>query len=223
MPVLNRIDWISRQIAAGRCVHIGVGQARDPDKAKYKITVHPTTVPGLIGFAKDTVLSWLDTIKSQVSQNIGMDRGHHHSDGRSEVCIWISKFRPEPAAQHHREPASSSAAGSAPFKVTQLLFSEVPRRAKTLEAVMPTDASPNFMGTWEVLPTCLVRLHSWLIHTAPDGMSLALISARFGGETHTVLELPESTSLLEWLVQFPRFFEIHTFDVGTHVAPIPLQ
>lgn len=129
---------------------------------------------------------------------------------------------PVPAAPVHSTSSSYDAPPT--FEIKPLLFSDVRMNvAKTVEQLLPTDDPPEFVGTWEVLPEPLVQLHSWLDHNAPQGMSLVLISYRFVRETHTVLELPPSITLGEWLVQFPRFFEVHRFESGTHVAPIPLQ
>ena len=37
MPTASRIDWVSRQIAPGRKVHVAVGAAKDTSKCKVKI------------------------------------------------------------------------------------------------------------------------------------------------------------------------------------------
>ena len=41
MPVLARLDWISRQLCYGRRVHMSYGHALDPSKLKIKIVLAP--------------------------------------------------------------------------------------------------------------------------------------------------------------------------------------
>ena len=40
MPVIARIDWITRQLEYGRILHIISGKAANPQKLKFKIVLH---------------------------------------------------------------------------------------------------------------------------------------------------------------------------------------
>ena len=93
MTVVARIDWIKRQIIMGRRAHLSIGQAQDASKAKYKITLDPA-VAGLIPQpGQQAICLALDQLRCIVVQNSATDRGHKHSNGSTEVIIWVTFLR----------------------------------------------------------------------------------------------------------------------------------
>ncbi|CAK0835137.1 unnamed protein product [Prorocentrum cordatum] len=59
MPVHGRIDWIRRQIDAGRLAHVCISQARDPAKLKYKFMSESGEIAGVVGTFEDpTMVNW---------------------------------------------------------------------------------------------------------------------------------------------------------------------
>ena len=76
MPVLGRLDWIVRQLAKGREVHVSFGAARDAGKLKIKATLQPSSA-GAIDPAValgSTVL--LAQVRYMLASNVAVDRGH---------------------------------------------------------------------------------------------------------------------------------------------------
>ena len=87
MPVISRIDWISRQLEYGRIIHIVAGRAYDPNKLKFKIVLHPADAGTLSDFVHQHLASQLMHLRELVQSNVSTDRGHKHSKGFSEVSI----------------------------------------------------------------------------------------------------------------------------------------
>ena len=90
MPILSRLDWITRQMEMGRKAHIVVGQALDPNKLKVKIVLDPPSAGAISPSTCFGVTSVINWIRSLALTAVTMDRGHKHSNGMSEVAIWFS-------------------------------------------------------------------------------------------------------------------------------------
>lgn len=157
MPVVARLDWISRQMAMQRQVHIHVGQARDADKVKYRIILEPpqSQMGALEAPTMRILQSWIASIRRHVQRGSAMDRGHRHTSGRSVVDIWArdvneqtgDSARASLAAVHvtdsdnvpelpGRAPHSASSAHASTPAVVVVAREEVPAEA-------PADALQN--------------------------------------------------------------------------------
>lgn len=89
MVIAGRLDWLRLQIQNGAHTHLTISPAADPLKCKFKITVDnskqmvcPTT--------RDFLIAALDTLSVASRDQVVMDRGHKHSNGISEIALWIS-------------------------------------------------------------------------------------------------------------------------------------
>ena len=90
MPVVSRIDWIARQIAMGRRVHIHFGRSDRDDRAKIKVIMDAASSGPISPIVATSVQCALASVR-QLAQNFpSTDRGHKHSNGVSEISIWIS-------------------------------------------------------------------------------------------------------------------------------------
>ena len=90
MPVLQRLDWIARQVGFGRAIHCSLGHAADASKFKVKITLAAATDGPSPVIVSECVLSMLNHIRTMLTSHPCCDRGHKHSDGKSVISIWIS-------------------------------------------------------------------------------------------------------------------------------------
>ena len=90
MPTTSRIDWVVRQMASGRKVHVAVGAAKDTSKCKVKIILQNANAGAMEQGAAAVVQSVLTHVRGLAQQYSSMDRGHKHSSGISEICIWLS-------------------------------------------------------------------------------------------------------------------------------------
>ena len=70
-------------------MHIVAGQAQDPTKMKLRIVLHDPADGMISEFVRGSLLLQLDLIRKLVADNSAMDRGHKHSNGISEISIWI--------------------------------------------------------------------------------------------------------------------------------------
>ena len=125
MPVLARLDWVAKQITDyGRAVHLVVGKAANPGILKVRIILHAPEDSSLSPFVSDVMLSQLKWIRQLCSAHLAADKGHKHTNGISEVGIWI-RCRAEaaspaspprvvhvqvPPVQHNERQASQQAA-----------------------------------------------------------------------------------------------------------------
>mmetsp|Transcript_48358 Transcript_48358/g.96139 ORF Transcript_48358/g.96139 Transcript_48358/m.96139 type:complete len:249 (-) Transcript_48358:108-854(-) len=90
MPVLQRIDWLSSQLAGhGRAMHIAVGPAKASGLLKFRIVLHSANEQLAPGFVRQNLLQQLHSIRDLAVENVAVDRGHKFSAGHSEVGIWI--------------------------------------------------------------------------------------------------------------------------------------
>jgi len=100
MPVVERIDWISRQLQAGRRCHMSLGGALDPSKIKAKITIESLGAGAISRSLLMSMRSHLAVLRCMAANNVAVDRGHYHqSSGRSVISIWIS-LRPDNQRAH---------------------------------------------------------------------------------------------------------------------------
>ena len=112
MPVVSRIDWITRQIAMGRRVHIHFGRLDRDDRAKIEVILDSASSGQISPIVATSVQCALASV-TQLAQNFpATDRGHKHSNGVSEISIWISHAeRCQPARQCFQSgPAAADAA-----------------------------------------------------------------------------------------------------------------
>ena len=91
MPVVGRLNWLERQVRAGRRGYITVGAACDPTKLKVKVSLQPAR-----GMRSDPTVSeglalGLQMVRNMLATHVAMDRGHQHTDGVSVVAIWLRK------------------------------------------------------------------------------------------------------------------------------------
>eukprot|EP00928_Gymnodinium_smaydae_P100244 TRINITY_DN9791_c0_g1_i1.p1 TRINITY_DN9791_c0_g1~~TRINITY_DN9791_c0_g1_i1.p1 ORF type:complete len:382 (-),score=24.17 TRINITY_DN9791_c0_g1_i1:155-1240(-) len=91
MVVIDRLDWIARQVSWGRVAHLSVGRAADQSKIKIKVTLHPASTNTCDVFCAEAVVAFLSAIRPLLCNNIAVDRGHRHSDGTSVISFWIEK------------------------------------------------------------------------------------------------------------------------------------
>ena len=87
MPVVSRIDWVTRQLDMGRRCHIMMGPARDEGKFKARVLLHPPNEGAIDVAARTGLESALATLRDLVNRFPSVDRGHKCSNGLSEVCI----------------------------------------------------------------------------------------------------------------------------------------
>eukprot|EP00928_Gymnodinium_smaydae_P069680 TRINITY_DN5331_c0_g1_i1.p1 TRINITY_DN5331_c0_g1~~TRINITY_DN5331_c0_g1_i1.p1 ORF type:complete len:388 (-),score=18.61 TRINITY_DN5331_c0_g1_i1:130-1224(-) len=92
MPIYSRLDWIASQVIAGRSTHLSIGAAKDGNKLKIKICMQPSY--NMQPVVRDYQLTVVQHIRDLLASGfVAMDRGHKHSDGMSEVSIWLHRTR----------------------------------------------------------------------------------------------------------------------------------
>lgn len=89
MPVVDRLDWIGRQINAGRRVHMHIGRAQNVELSKVKIILDPPSAGAISPSVAISVRGALAAVRQLAVEHVAVDRGHKHSTGTSEVAIWI--------------------------------------------------------------------------------------------------------------------------------------
>ena len=91
MPVVARLDWLIRQVQAGRRYHLSIGEALDDSKDKAKITVEPPERGRISMPVSCALVQNFAVLRGLAASNISVDRGHlHKSSARSVVSIWVS-------------------------------------------------------------------------------------------------------------------------------------
>lgn len=108
MPVIARIDWIHRQLQYGRVLHIVMSQGADIDKVKVKIVLHAPDSGTTSVFVREHLMNQLSYVRYLASNNVATDRGHKHSNGVSEVAIWVGQPPSLDSAARLCAPAQSS-------------------------------------------------------------------------------------------------------------------
>ena len=89
MVVGARLAYIRSKVEDGHQMHIAwsFSAASNLDKVKFIICRVSHVVPKTSQFA---TLRILDTVVSLAANAVTMDRGHKHSDGCCEVCLWMT-------------------------------------------------------------------------------------------------------------------------------------
>ena len=95
MVVQSRLDFVRRMIAAGRRTRITFG-ASSGGMTKIKITIEsdPSSTTAHTRLMAGTLL---DAAAHMVNISVAVDRGHKHSSGQSEICIWLKAQVATPA------------------------------------------------------------------------------------------------------------------------------
>eukprot|EP00928_Gymnodinium_smaydae_P065326 TRINITY_DN4848_c0_g1_i1.p1 TRINITY_DN4848_c0_g1~~TRINITY_DN4848_c0_g1_i1.p1 ORF type:complete len:352 (+),score=30.34 TRINITY_DN4848_c0_g1_i1:65-1120(+) len=152
MPIACRLDWVANEILNGRDAHIAFGSARDAGKLKVKIVLFPTyDLPPIV---RDSLIMTINFVRAFLDNGfIVVDRGHKHSNGVSDIAIWIQSADPVPAVspqmylQHTELRADAD-----PFGPSLISGEEI--RSFVSDGVSVTCANlPTYLrGQWETLP-----------------------------------------------------------------------
>ena len=120
MVVHARLCWLRDQVVAGVAAHLTFGAAAIEGRGKVKVVLDPAR-PSTSPTARAVLLSALAALEEQAGCAVVVDRGHRFSDGRTEVCFWLSArsaARPEAGGpEAHlggRRPEAASEAGGPP-------------------------------------------------------------------------------------------------------------
>lgn len=104
----------------------------DQQKVKFKITIRPGWATVTPTFIQASLVAQLQLIRQVAEENVAVDRGHRHSNGYSEICIWVGPRPPGPAIKRELQgedeeesnESSPDPASSSLGKVgTQMAFS----------------------------------------------------------------------------------------------------
>lgn len=96
MVVSARLAWARGLIASGAPAHITVGSAAHQGRAKAKIRIYQSR--GITSMVtRSLLLVALDGIAQNSQIAITVDRGHLHSDGCSEICLWLDSPSASPS------------------------------------------------------------------------------------------------------------------------------
>ena len=149
MPLVARLDWVLHQLRMGRRGHISIGSARDGNKYKIKISLEPADAGVIDPAVLFAVTKILGTVRDMVQHGVATDRGHKHSSGHSEICIWVSLAQPV----DHEESAQGLNPDAIPFVFTPQGHAELHSTADTIAS----DAHHmRLVGEWKALPE-----HAW--------------------------------------------------------------
>lgn len=97
MVVAARLGWIRQQVAQGAPAFISFGAASDSTRSKCKVIVEPGG-PATSACARLLLLDALSALDRRTSLSVTMDRGHKHSDGKSEISFWLSESPLQPSS-----------------------------------------------------------------------------------------------------------------------------
>ena len=91
------MDYIRARIAEGCQVHIASSFSAQSgrDKVRFIIDQVPNVVPLM---SQAMTLRSLDTVVSLADAAATMDRGHKHSDGKCEICLWMTSLPSKPSS-----------------------------------------------------------------------------------------------------------------------------
>ncbi|CAK0821258.1 unnamed protein product [Prorocentrum cordatum] len=89
MVVHARLRWLRDQVVAGAAAHLTFGAAAIEGRGKVKVVLDPAR-PRTSPTARAVLLSALTALEEQAGNAVVVDRGHRFSDGRTEVCFWLS-------------------------------------------------------------------------------------------------------------------------------------
>ena len=107
MVVDDRLDFVRRKILQGFAVRFGFSHTGMTDKNQITILVgiEPEIVPAL---SRGAMLHSLAAATAIVQAGCAVDRGHRHSDGTSNIGIWVSM----PACVSSAQVDAASSGGS---------------------------------------------------------------------------------------------------------------
>ena len=90
MPVVARLDWIAQQVDMGRKCHVLISNSQDDLKLKVRIVLHNSSDGPMNDAVKRGVTIVLASFREMaIIFSFAVDRGHKHSNGCSEVAIWL--------------------------------------------------------------------------------------------------------------------------------------
>ena len=117
MPIVDRLDWIARQVTMGRDLHISLGAARDEGKLKVRFTLAPPSQGRHDLIVADSLNLVMQRLRGMAQEYEAMDCGHRHSDGTSIVSVWM-----RPMGGAHGDH------GASPASVPRSALARMPRR-----------------------------------------------------------------------------------------------
>ena len=74
-------------------MHVHIGRSDREDRAKIKLVLDPPSAGQISPIVATSVQCALASVRQLVQAHPSTDRGHKHSSGVSEVCIWVSYLR----------------------------------------------------------------------------------------------------------------------------------
>lgn len=95
MVVAARIQWIREQVDAGIPTHVTFGSAAESERGKCKVVLAHGGPPSS-ALARSLLMNVLTTLEQMTLHTHTVDRGHKHTDGKSEVSFWFSQVRGVP-------------------------------------------------------------------------------------------------------------------------------
>ena len=90
MPVVDRLDWASRQVLMGRKEYICIGSAQDELKFKAKIILEPPSSGAVSPAVAGGLRASVDVLRRLAVLLHACDRGHKEPSGHSVIHIWFS-------------------------------------------------------------------------------------------------------------------------------------
>ena len=132
MVVAGRLAWARRLIAQGTPAHISVGSAAALDRGKAKLVIEHAGAP-TSPMARALLIDTLDSLAWRASIVRTVDRGHKHSTGSSEICIWFTALPTQAHAASDGADDDGNTGGGGPSR---------PRRGRS-----PPDA-PDGNDPW---------------------------------------------------------------------------
>ncbi|CAK0891863.1 unnamed protein product [Prorocentrum cordatum] len=88
MVVAARLRWVRRRLEANADVRIVIGSAQHAARSKIKILVGEVAQPSHLHKVMQSAV--LSAIEELCSLHHAVDRGHLHTDGTSEIAIWVT-------------------------------------------------------------------------------------------------------------------------------------
>lgn len=112
MPVLARLDWITRQLAAGRRGYVAIGTAKF-GQLKVKVLLQPEAAVASGVDTQRGLGELLAVIRQLVAQHVTTDRGHMHTNGITEVAFWVNLRKEQADHTSRTEPTEQTGATEA--------------------------------------------------------------------------------------------------------------
>ena len=92
MPVLHRLQFLQEQLRHGMSVTISCLPNASSGKIKYKFLVKERSC-ALPLFTQASTCAIIDAIIALSWGCVCVDRGHRHSDGTMEICVWMASVQ----------------------------------------------------------------------------------------------------------------------------------